>query len=112
MTERPTFIDARKWEATERRTALVHLDGEAIMFTASWSRASSLVPRPDGSYRRMLLVRLAVSSEHRERCFQRARFVTLFELGTRESLSTDDVEGVHSRDLHSVTLALFIDHWH
>ena len=24
------FIDARKWEASERRTALVRIDGEAI----------------------------------------------------------------------------------
>jgi hypothetical protein len=111
MTE-PTFIDARQWEATERRAALVHIDGEAVMFTASWGRASSLVPRPDGAYRRMLLVRLEVGSEHRARCFHRVRFITLFALGTRESLSTDDLDGVHSRDLNSVTLTLFIDLWH
>lgn len=108
----PLFIDARHWAATERRAALVHIDDQAVMFTASWDRASSLVPRPDGSYRRLLLVTLHVPPEHRERCFQRARFIALYRLGSRDSLSTDDIEGVYGRDTHSVTLALYIDQRH
>jgi len=106
------FIDARKWEASERRTALVRVDGDAIMFTASWGRPSSLVPRPDGSYRRRLLLHLFVPSEHRERHFHRVSFVTMHDLGEHGSFSTDDVEGVNARDLYSVTLSLYVDHWH
>lgn len=106
------FIDARKWEAPERRTALIRIDGEAIMFTASWARPSSLVPRPDGAYRRHLLVHLVVPSEHRERCFHRTEFATMYTGGSHGFFSTDDIDGVHSRDLHSVTLAVYVDHWH
>lgn len=106
------FIDARKWGAPERRAALIRIDGEAIMFTASWTRPSSLVPRPDGAYRRFLLVHLYVPSEHRERCFHRAQLATLYGGGDDGPFSTDDIAGVHSRDLHSVTLALYVDHWH
>jgi hypothetical protein len=106
------FIDARKWEAPERRTALIRIDGEAIMFTASWSRPSSLVPRPDGSYRRLLLVCLQVPSEHRERCFHRVQFATMYGSGEAGFFSTDDIAGVHTRDLYSVTIALYVDHGH
>lgn len=106
------YIDARKWEALERRTALIRIDHEAVMFTASWGRPSSLVPRPDGGYRRLLHVHLHVPSEHRERCFHRASFATLFPSGNHGSFSTDDIAGVHSRDLHSVTLTIYVDHWH
>jgi hypothetical protein len=106
------FIDARKWEAPERRTALIHIDGEAIMFTASWGRPSSLVPRPDGAYRRLLHVHLSVPSEHRERCFHRAKLATMYTAGKQGFFSTDDIDGVHARDLHSVTLSLYVDHWH
>jgi hypothetical protein len=104
------FIDARKWEAQERRRALLQIDGEAIMFTASWGRPSSLVPRPDGGYRRFLLVCLHVPSEHRERCFHRVRAATMFASGERGFFSTEDIAGVHARDLHTVTLALYVDH--
>lgn len=106
------FIDARKWAASERRTALVRIDGEAIMFTASWARPSSLVPRPDGAYRRLIHLHLFVPSEHRERSYHRVQFVTLHTVHEGESFSTDDIDGVHSRDLHSVTLSIYVDHWH
>ena len=108
----PPYVDARKWEAHEKRSALVHIDGAALMFTASWGRPSSLVPRPDGAYRRLFLVQLQVPSEHRERCFHRVSLLTLLLPGDRPALQTDDVQGVHSRDLQSVTLAAYIDGWH
>jgi hypothetical protein len=37
--------------------------------------------------------------------------VTLFLLGDHAPLETDDVGDVHSRDLHCVTLAMYIDDW-
>lgn len=106
------FIDARRWEAAERRTALVHIASDALMFTASWGRPSSLVPRLDGAYRRLLLVTLQVPSEHRERSFHQARYVSLFARRESDPFSTDDIGGVHSRDLSSVTLVIYVDHWH
>jgi len=107
----PPVIDARKWEALERRTALVHFEKEAVMFTASWRRPSSLVPRPDGSYRRLLLVCLQVPAEQCERPFHRVRYVSLVA-AEHEPFSTDDIGGVHSRTLNSVTLAVYVDAWH
>jgi hypothetical protein len=105
------FIDARRWEAREKRSALVSFDDGAVMFTASWDRPSSLVPRPDGSYRRRYLVSLLLTSEHRERPFHLVRAVTLHLTGEHPPLSTDDVGDVNARDLHSVTLAMYIDDW-
>jgi hypothetical protein len=105
------FIDARTWEGGERRSALVSFGDADVMFTASWDQPSSLVPRPDGSYRRKYLVSLQLTSEHRERSFHQINAVTLFLLGEHAPLETDDIGGVHSRELHSVTLAMYIDDW-
>ena len=106
------FIDARKWDAQERRTALVGFDGYAALFTASWDRPSSLVPRPDGTYRRKYLLTLLLPADHRERSFHQVRGVTLYLTSDRKAfVTTDDIGDVISRDLHSVTLSMFIDDW-
>jgi hypothetical protein len=105
------FIDARTWGGGERRSALVSFDDADVMFTASWDQPSSLVPRPDGSYRRKYLVSLLLTSEHRERSFHHISAVTLFLLGDHAPLETDDIGDVYSRDLHSVTLVMYIDDW-
>ena len=105
------FIDARKWEGSERRSAVVSFGDTDVMFTASWDQPSSLVPRPDGSYRRKYFVSLLLTSEQRERSFHQIRAVTLFLGADQAPVETDDVGDVHARDLYSVTLAMFIDDW-
>jgi hypothetical protein len=103
------FIDARKWLTRERRSALVRFDDVAVMFTASWERPSTLVQRADGKSRRKHLVMLRVPAEHKERPFHLVRSVTLYPTGGPPLLATTDIDGVSSRDLHSVTLAVFIE---
>lgn len=106
-----SFIDARKWDGSKRRSALVSFGDTDVMFTASWDQPSSLVPRPDGAYRRKYLVSLLLTPELRERSFHQISAVTLFLVGDHAPLETNDVGDVHSRDLHSVTLAIYIDDW-
>jgi hypothetical protein len=105
------FSDARRWEGSERRSALVSLHDVDILFTATWDRPSSLVPRPDGSYRRKYLVTLALTPDHRERSFHQVRSVTLHIARGHAPLATHDVGDVYARDLHSVTLTMYIDDW-
>jgi hypothetical protein len=105
------YIDARQQEAHELRTALIHLDDLAVCFTATWGRASSLVPRPDGAYRRLLFVRLLVPAAHQKHCFDRVRSVVLYS-EDRPCGFTDDLDGVYARDLTGVTLAVYVDDRH
>ncbi len=107
----PPYIDARQQEAPEPRTALIQLDELAVCFTATWGRASSLVPRPDGAYRRLLFIRLLVPTAHQKYNFERVRTVTLF-LDDRPCMFTDDLDGVYARDLTGVTLAVYVDDRH
>lgn len=101
-------VDARKWQAAERRYAVVQLRDAVVMFTAAWKRPSTLVERPDGSLRRRYVVYLSVPSEHREQSFLQVSSIELhFPEGTRP-LCSDDIEGVIARDLESVTIAMYI----
>lgn len=94
------------------RTALVQLDDVSVWLTATWGRASSLVPRPDGAYRRLLFVRLLVPAAHQKHNFDRARAVTLYLAGEHPCMFTDDLDGVYARDLTGVTLAIYVDDRH
>jgi hypothetical protein len=105
------YIDARQHEEPEPRTALIQLEGVAVCFTATWGRASSLVPRPDGAYRRLLFVRLLVPVAHQKHCFDQARSVVLF-IEDQPCAYTDDLDGVYARDLTGVTLAVYVDDRH
>jgi hypothetical protein len=107
------YIDARKWEAHERRCALLHFDDLAVLFTASWGDPSEqLVRRPDGGYRREYIVHLAVPPEHKERSFQQVRSVTLCLSDERFPLTTMDIERVRSGVTDGVTLVMYIGDWH
>ena len=67
MSEQP-YVDARKWEAHERRCALVHFDDLSVMLTASWMEPTGLcVRRPDGAFRKEYLVHLTVPHDHQGR---------------------------------------------
>ena len=111
-TELGPYIDARRFESSERRCALVTFDGSAVMFTASWGAPMALVRRPDGGFRREYLVHLYVPEEHRCRTFHKVRSVMLCLTGTPEpTLSTDVAKG-SSRELHEVTLAVYVDELH
>lgn len=111
-TEVELYIDARRFESNERRCALVTFDGAAVMFTASWSAPVALVRRPDGGYRREYLVHLFVPEEHRCRTFHNVRSVMLCLAGTPQPVTSTDVAQESSRDLHEVTLAVYIDELH
>lgn len=71
-----------------------------------------LVQRPDRSFRRKYLVHLLVPLEHRELVFQHVRSVTLCLTGERPTHVTEDIEGIASRELDGVTLAVFVDDRH
>jgi hypothetical protein len=82
-----------------------------MLFTASWGPPSTRVQRPDGAYRRKYLVTLLVPSEHRELNFSTLRSAALCLQGDRPAFVTEDIEGVASRDLSSVTIAMYVDDW-
>lgn len=100
-------IDARMAGVFDGRTALVRLDDVALLLSADWGDTFVVVPRAAGVRRRLFLVRVRVPLEHKDRPFDRARTVTLYDNGS-EPLMGDDFGGVHSRDQESVTLAWFI----
>lgn len=111
-TELGSYIDARRFESSERRCALVTFEGSAVMFTASWGAPEALVRRPDGGYRREYLVHLYVPDEHRWRTFHKVRSMMLCLTGTPEPILSTDVAKESSRELHEVTLAVYIDELH
>jgi hypothetical protein len=106
------YIDARRFEGTERRCALVTFEGSAVMFTASWGAPVALVRRPDGGYRREYLVHLYVPVEHRDRTFHRVQSLMLCLTGEPRPMLSNDVVMESSRELHEVTLAVYIDELH
>jgi hypothetical protein len=106
-----TFVDARKWQAHERRCALVHFDDLAVMLTASWMEPTGLsVRRPDGAFRKEYLVHLTVPSEHQLRTFEEARLVELCLSDARHPLTSTDLVVLSVRD-GVVTMSLFVDDW-
>jgi hypothetical protein len=111
-SEALSYIDARHWETSERRCAMITFEDSTVMFTASWGAPSEIERRPDGAYRRQYLVHLVVPAEHQARAFQEAQSVMLCLTGERYPQVTSDIEGVTSREPHGLTMAIFIDEWH
>src|ERR1043165_1521609 len=111
-TELAPYIDARRFESSERRCALVTFEGSAVMFTASWGAPAALVRRPDGGYRREYLGHLYVPEEHRARTFHKVQSVMLCLTGEPRPMLSTDVVKESSRELHEVKLAVFIDELH
>jgi len=110
LVEQP-YVDARKWEAHERRCALVHFEDLSVMLTASWMEPTGLpVRRPDGAFRKEYLVHVTVPGEHRTRMFEEARLVELCLSGARYPLTSSDIALLSARD-GNVTLSLFVDDW-
>ena len=111
-SEALSYIDARHWETSERRCAMITFEDSTVMFTASWGAPSEMERRPDGAYRRQYLVHLVVPAEHQARAFQEVQSVMLCLTGERYPQVTSDIEGVTSREPHGLTMAIFIDEWH
>jgi hypothetical protein len=111
-TELAPFIDARRFESSERRCALVTFEGSAVMFTASWGAPVALVRRPDGGYRREYVVHLCVPEVHRDRTFHKVQSVMLCLTGLPELTLSTDVVRESSPKLDEVTLAVYIDELH
>lgn len=107
-----SYIDARHWETSERRCAMITFEDSTVMFTASWGAPSDIERRADGAYRRRYLVRLVVPAEHQARQFEEVQSVMLCLTGDRYPLATSDIEGVNAREPHGLTMAIFIDEWH
>ncbi len=82
------------------------------MFTASWGAPGELVRRPDGGYRREHVLHLHVPPEHRDRWFHKVQSVMLCLSGERQPLTSTDVAGVSSKELHDVALTVYIDELH
>jgi hypothetical protein len=54
-------------------------DPRHLLLTASWRRFTMLVPRPNGSRRRQLCIRLLIPLDHKKRPFHQARAIALYE---------------------------------